>query len=110
MEDKLSPTASSLDQKNELLKIDEQTVDNIEIKDRARGNLFQAAKELKKLLPGHSHTGSIAIHYYFSELSGPTYVTQLNHGNTREYMVATSYNRLFHALTKTFGKEMEKKK
>jgi len=110
MKDKLSPAASSLDQKNDLLQIDENTVDNTEIKNRAKDKLFKAASTLKKLLPGHTHTGSIAVHYYFSELSGPTYVTQLHHGNTREYMVATSYNRLFHALLKTFDKEMEQKK
>ena len=108
MEDHKSPKIASKDKKEKLIQLDKESLSNEDPKQVVAKNLlFKAADSLKP--GGFKHTGSIAVHYYFSELKGGSYATQINVGGTSQYLTALSFNELFHKLRESYGIEMKQK-
>jgi hypothetical protein len=111
MENNKSPKAAAQDINNKLIEVKEATVDDKDIQNEAKRALQATGQIIKKLVPGFEYTGSVALHFYFSELQGPSFTTQVHLGDTRQYTVALAYNRLLEKLRTSFGhKPLAKRK
>lgn len=99
--------AASLDQKDNLIKVEESKLDDVMTNASAKQRLYEAAETLRP--PGYKHSGSVAIHFYFSELSGVAFVNQVQLGKTSEYASALGFNKLFHAMRRSHGYDQTEK-
>ena len=104
------PQQVKQDKADNLITVDHSTNKNKDIEATARRRLFETAGELTSLLPGYKHSGSYAVHFFFSDLTGPSYLIQLELDGTTEYVGAMAFNELYTRLQKYHGHEVATKK
>lgn len=110
MKDDKSPQSANMDAKNKLLTLTDTKLEDEILIEHAKRELFKAGTTLGQACKGYKHTGSFAVHHYFSSIAGPTYITQMALGGASEYMTALSFNKLFHLMRRAYGYDDVKQK
>ena len=100
---KFDPQAAKNAQNDNMIKVTDHKLKNPMTRERAKDILFQSGKEIGKELAGFRHSGSVAIHFYYSELTDqPGFIVQQHLQDTREYTSALGYNKLFHQMKQSY--------
>jgi len=110
MSDKHTPINVSKDEKDQLLKVETIKINDDIGKMLAKKRLYSAADALGVHAKGYKHTGSAAVHFYFSELVGPAHIVQIQMGRTAEYVAIMGSNKFIKQLMESYGHEIAQKK